>query len=145
MLDILATSSHWMCDGTFKMVLQLFYQLFTIHAIKSEYLFACVYVLLTYKTMEAYKKAFSILKQKRPDLQPNTITTDFEKPVMDAFKYVFTNVELQECFFHLSQAIWRKIQSIGLTNSYVTDTNSRLYCKFVAALAFLHPDDITTN
>ena len=114
-----------------------------IHAIKSEYLFACVYILLTNKTKETYKKAFSILKQKRPDLQPSTITTDFEKPVMDAFKNVFGNTELQGCFFHLSQAIWRKIQSIGLTNSYVNDANSRLYCKLLAALAFLPPDEIT--
>ncbi|XP_068226404.1 uncharacterized protein [Palaemon carinicauda] len=105
MLDILATASHWMCDGKFKMVPQLFYQLYTIHAIKSEYLFACVYILLTNKTKETYKKAFSILKEKRPDLQPKTITTDFEKPVMDTFKYVFPNLELQGCFFHLSQAI----------------------------------------
>ena len=143
MLDILATATHWMCDGTFKMVPQLFYQLYTIHAIKSEYLFACVYILLTNKTKETYKKAFSILKQKRPDLQPSTITTDFEKPVMDAFKNVFGNIELQGCFFHLSQAIWRKIQSIGLTNSYVNDANSQLYCKLLAALAFLPPDEIT--
>ncbi|XP_068240002.1 uncharacterized protein [Palaemon carinicauda] len=125
------------------MVPQLFYQLYTIHANKSEYLFACVYILLTNKTKETYKKAFSILKEKRLDLQPKTITTDFEKPVMDALKYIFPNLELQRCFFHLSRAIWRKIQSIRLTNSYVTDTNSRLDCKLLAALAFLDPDDIT--
>ena len=143
MLDQLAKSKHWMCDGTFKFVPKLFYQLYTIHAIKDDYLFACVYILLANKTKETYIKAFRILKDKRPDLEPETVTTDFEKAAIDALKIVFDKVQPQGCFFHLSQAIWRKIQSLGLTNSYVTDDNSRLYCKLLAALAFLPSNQIT--
>ncbi len=137
MLDQLATAKHWMCDGTFKMAPKLFYQLYTIHALKDNYLFPCVYILLTNKSKETYKKAFTILKQERPDLNPNTITTDFEKSAMGAFKCVFANIKTRGCFFHLSQAIWRKIQNLGLTNRYVNDNNCRLYCKLIAALEFI--------
>ena len=36
-------SEHWFCDGTFKVTPDLFYQLYTIHALSENYVIPCVY------------------------------------------------------------------------------------------------------
>ena len=45
-LDILHNSPHWFADGTFKIVLELFFQLYTIHALREGRLVTRVYALL---------------------------------------------------------------------------------------------------
>ena len=47
------------------------------------------------------------------------------------------HVTIQYCFYHLTQSIWRKIQSLGLTNLYESDDDFRLFCGQIDALAFL--------
>ena len=44
MFSILRESQSWLADGTFKVVPQQFYQLYTIHAEKDGYIFPCVYI-----------------------------------------------------------------------------------------------------
>ena len=44
--------------------------------------------------------------------------------------------------FHLSQNIYCKVQSLGLSIQYGTDENFSLLIRHIPALAFLHPDDI---
>ena len=63
---------------------------------------------------------------------------DFEKAVHQAILNVFGNdVTIHCCFYHLKQSTWRKIQNLGLTNSYKDDENIRLLCGQLDALAFL--------
>ena len=52
-------------------------------------------------------------------------------------------MNIQYCFYHLTQSIWRKIQSLGLTNLYEADDDFRLFCGQIDALAFLPFDDVT--
>ena len=44
-LSILKESSNWYCDGTFKVVPEQFFQIYTIHAEREGYIFPCVYCL----------------------------------------------------------------------------------------------------
>ena len=46
-------------------------------------------------------------------------------------------MQIQYCFYHLTQSSWRQIQSLGLTNMYKEDNEFRLFCGQLDALAFL--------
>ena len=61
---------------------------------------------------------------------------DFEVAAVTAFGMVFPRTTLTGCFFHLSQSIWRKVQTIGLTTQYLNDENTRFLVKALAALAY---------
>jgi len=72
----------------------------------------------------------------QPD--PTVIVTDFESAAMKAVHQVFgCHVETHGCFFHLTQATWRRIQFEGLSNLYKTNVDFRLFCGMMDGLAFL--------
>ena len=75
---------------------------------------------------------------------PSTIIVDFERSVEIAILSVFgEHVNIQFCFYHLSQSIWRKIQALGLTHRYENDNEFRLFCGHIDALAFLPLDQVS--
>jgi len=39
---------------------------------------------------------------------------DFEATVWEAIRAEFTDTTIKGCTFHFSQAIWRKVQEVGL-------------------------------
>ena len=74
---------------------------------------------------------------------PSVIIIDFERSVELAINSVFgEHVNIKFCFYHLTQSIWRKIQSLGLSNHYERDNDFRLYCGQIDALAFLPLDEV---
>ena len=42
---------------------------------------------------------------------------DYEKAAWRAVRPVLPHVKLQGCFFHYSQAVWRRVQRLGRTSS----------------------------
>ena len=48
------------------------------------------------------------------------------------------------CLFHFSQAVWRQVQSNGLSTKYREDEYFRLNVKKLIALAFVPVDDVVT-
>ena len=52
-------------------------------------------------------------------------------------------MNIQYCFYHLPQSIWRKIQSLGLTNLYESNDDFCLFCGQIDALAFLPVDEVS--
>ena len=77
----------------------------------------------------------------QPD--PTVVVTDFESAAMKAVTQVFgSQVETHGCFFHLTQATWRQIQSEGLSNLYKTDEEFRLFCGMMDGLAFLPVQEV---
>ena len=62
---------------------------------------------------------------------------------MNAIHEVFgQHIRIQDCFFHLSQNTWRKIQSLGLQDHYNVDDDFRLFCGMLDGLAFLPVNDV---
>ena len=55
-LSILKESSNWCCDGTFKVVPEQFFQIYTINAEREGYIFPCVYGLLQAKNEVTYDR-----------------------------------------------------------------------------------------
>ena len=43
---------------------------------------------------------------------------DYEKAAINALSTTFPCTELQGCYFHFGQAIWRHIQALGLQQRY---------------------------
>lgn len=99
MLQQLATAQTWMCDGTFKVVPKLHYQLYTIHGIRLGSSLPCVYMLLPDKTQTTYTRALNVLSNAQAGLQPDTIVMDFEKAAIAAFHDKFPDARVQGCFF----------------------------------------------
>ena len=94
------------------------------------------YALLQRKTQTSYEVMLRVLEEAGCD--PSVVIVDFERSVELALHAVFgEHVTIQYCFYHLTQSIWRKIQSLGLTNLYESDDDFRLFCGQIDALAFL--------
>ncbi|XP_068762327.1 uncharacterized protein [Montipora capricornis] len=76
-----------------------------------------------------------------PDVQQ--VTLDFEKAMWAALRMILPDVQIKGCVFHLTQALWRKIQELGLQQQYISDKGTYAYLRKIMALAFLPESEIT--
>ena len=142
MVGILRNASNWMIDATFKVVPALFYQLLVIHGIYRDHVFPCLYILMPNKSEETYDRVFGIVKNIIGRDSPTQVIADLELAMHNAVVRVWPEVEIRGCYFHLTQALWRKVQEVGLATSYSNDENVCRQIKLMAALAFLPPEDV---
>lgn len=141
-LQRLASCDTWCMDGTFAVAPHLFHQLYVIQGRFNGVFLPLAYALLQRKTQTTYEIMLRVLEEAGCD--PSLVIVDFERGVEHAIHSVFgDHVNIQYCFYHLTQSIWRKIQSLGLTNVYETVDDFRLFCGQIDALAFLPPDQVT--
>ena len=70
------------------------------------------------------------------------VTADFESTVRGAFRKVLPKVQLLGCAFHWNQALWRKVQELGLQTAYTSDQATNKYIRQLMALPF-SPHEIT--
>lgn len=82
----LKSCKRWFADGTFKTVPKLFYQLYTVHGCRKDKTYPLIYALLPNKQRKTYLKLLRELKRLRPDLNPCSISSDFETAAIKAFK-----------------------------------------------------------
>lgn len=141
-IRLLENSTDWFGDGTFKVVPELFYQLYTIHCLTSKRIIPCVYALLPNKQRATYQDLLQQLLTINPMLNPQSFLIDYEQAARSAIEEVFPNVTVKGCFFHLSQNIYRKVQSEGLQGKYQTDVNFALKIRMLPALAFIPSDEV---
>ena len=72
---------------------------------------------------------------------PTTISCDFELSIHTAiYTMLDPNIQIQACFYHLTQSTWRKIQSEGLSLLYKNDASAKHFCGMLNGLAFLPTD-----
>ena len=67
---------------------------------------------------------------------------DFEKAAINTFREVWPLTYVKGCFFYLSQAVYRKIQEVGLQTRYLNDLEFSLLLKMLPALAYLPPQHV---
>ena len=58
--------------------------------------------------------------------------------------HAFPRAAITGCFYHLSQSVYRKIQSEGLQNTYTTDEAFALHAQMIPALAIVPVNDVIT-
>jgi hypothetical protein len=134
--------TNWFADGTFKVSPEIFYQLYTIHAQIGNTYIACIYFLLPNKTSETYKRMIDILKSLVPSCKPKMVLLDFEMGPINIFQDAFKDISIYGCYFHLSQAVIRKLQEIGLKKKYETDSDFKILVKCLLSLSFVPINDV---
>lgn len=142
MIQIMKNASEWMTDATFKICPTLFFQVLVVHAIFHGHVFPCMYVIMPDKDQQTYEQIFAVVKDLIDGVAPTTVIADFELGLQNALTSTWPNAEIRGCFFHLSQSIWRKAQSLGLSHAYINNERTRNEVKILAALAFLPPDEV---
>lgn len=140
-LELLSTHRNWFMDGTFDITPTFFTQLYTIHIIIEKRSFPMLNSLLPNKKMETYKRLFKIIKSGVSQY-PSSINIDYEKAVMSAATSVFgRECKVNGCYFHLSQSLFRRVQTKGAYEDYMKQSvkgeEFRKYFKLLQALAYL--------
>ena len=112
LLDGLAQADLWLADGTFKVVLDVFFQLYSIHFDSGSGVHpAALYCLLTNKTSSTYNRVLAELQRQIPRATPRTILVDFEKAAISDFSGAHRDATVTGCYFHLClSGIQRDIQ-----------------------------------
>jgi len=145
-LRLLDSASRWFMDGTHSTAPAQFAQLFVIRVPLGNSCASVVYTLLPCKQQNAYEEMFSALLDAclQRDIRPNPehIIADYEVAIHNAVRSILPDIHFQGCFYHLTQATWRKVQSEGLQCDYKNDDDVRTFCGKLDGLAFLPPDDV---
>jgi len=115
---------------------------YTIRRVSCDY----GYAFLLNKYQSTYEELFSAIQDRCTELgfqaNPTTITLDFQQAVINAVMSSFgPQVNLHGCFYHLTQATWRKIQTLGLVQRY-REEEVKLFCGMLDGLTFLPVDDV---
>ena len=134
-------------DGNFAMAPPGFLQLYVIRVPLGSTTVGIAYALLQRKTQDTYEELLRALLDKCSSMElypdPRTIMVDFEQAVISAIGATLDNdVQVRGCFYHLTQATWRKIQELELVPQYRDDEDFKLFCGQLDALAFLPTEDI---
>ncbi|GFS11051.1 hypothetical protein ElyMa_006662400 [Elysia marginata] len=130
-------------DGTFQYCPRFFLQMYTLVGYSNgQYI-----PLLPSKSRETYRRMFQhtsdIASSMDVDLQLKCLHMDFETAAHQGLKDVFSDATIKGCHFYLSQAWWRKIQSLGLSRVFKDKETIEARClKYIFGIMFLPPHQI---
>ena len=62
---------------------------------------------------------------------------DFEAAMWHGVKVVFPKIQIKGCVFHWVQAVWRRVQALGLQDSYSKDEGTHSFVRMLMALPFI--------
>jgi hypothetical protein len=145
-LRLLCHAATIFMDGTFKMAPEMFCQVYSIHIWHLEIMIPVAIGLLPSKTQETYSRMFRLLmgaaNRYGMQFQPQTICIDFEIAVIKSIHEIFPYSRIRGCLFHFSQALWRKLQNLGLTLRYAEDENFNRLVRRAAALPLVPPHQV---
>lgn len=145
-LQLLRKAKTWYADGTFKLCRAPFKQLFSVNAFVQSgddtKQLPLVFVLMSGKKKRDYKAVLKKLKEILQTVRVGNLVIDFEMAMWKAFPQVFPGVKITGCLFHWTQALWRKLQELGLQKAYTDDKDVHNYVKQLMAMPFLPSDCI---
>ncbi|XP_068707730.1 uncharacterized protein [Montipora foliosa] len=107
----------------------------------NKYLF--VFVLMPGRKKKDYREVLKTILDLLP-IAPNVqqVTLDFEKAMWAALRMIQPDVQIKGCVFHWTQALWRKIQELGMQQQYISDKGTYVYLRKIMALPFLPESEI---
>ena len=89
------------------------------------------------KYKKDYKKVFKAVLDLCQSTIVKTVTLDSEAAIWLALTSVLPQVKLLGCYFHWSQAVWRKVQELGPQTAYNTDDNTYTFIYKLLSLPYL--------
>ena len=96
------------------------------------------------KSRRDYRHVLKAIRNLLPDeISMEGVVVDFECALWKAVEKVFSSAKIQGCVFHWTQAIWRKVQGLGLSTAYQEDHATHKYIKRLMTLPFLPHEHIT--
>ena len=106
-----------------------------------------VYALLPNKQQSTYNRMFMMVKEAALnlglDLTPSSVLSDFEQALTNALRLNFPTAEHRGCYHQYSQAIWRKVQALGLQQEYISEDGIlKSFVQKTAATCFVPPSFI---
>ena len=147
-LQRLAASNTIFMDGTFRSYPVLFKQLYSIHGMYRDHVVPLVYCLLKDMRRATYYQILELIKRRLADLdltlEPTTVISDFEKALVPTIRTQLPTSQHHGCLFHFSQAIWKRVQLLGLTTLYHSNHAVRDFIRKILALPFLPEAEIPT-
>ncbi|KAM7290418.1 uncharacterized protein ISCGN_027049 [Ixodes scapularis] len=143
----LNTCETWLCDGTFKVSPEMFYQHRVVHGLYKSRVLPLVYFLLPNKREATYKRATRMLLEAIDDAtssprQVHTVVMDLEKAEENAFRECIPDVEVHGCLFHFAQSIWYRIQEPCIHTRLIHNSSYHLILKKFIALCFCDVFDV---
>lgn len=135
-INYIINSKIWIGDGTFKSVPKEFKQLYVFHCQIRNSFFPLIYILMPDKSFQSYKFIFKYIRSFSKEFKLEQLVVDMEYAVIKAAKCYFQTINIQLCYFHFTQSIWRKLQQLGLQKFYYLQTDFRYLFKILCALPF---------
>lgn len=125
-------------DGTFKVAPSPYKQLYTVHGDlgsddEHTRVVPCIYALLPNKQQGTYERMFKAIKLNIPNFEPVLMKIDFETAAINAIKTIYPKVTVSGCYFHYTQALYKKANDLEITNTH----EGARYIAKCAALAHL--------
>ena len=96
-----------------------------------------IHCLLTNKDEELYVAVLQKIRELVPHLEPGCVMLDWEQAARNAVKRVYRGIRMNGCWFHYTQAIWRKTQKCGLASTYRRNHECVSFVKKIMAIPFL--------
>ena len=128
-------SQHY---GTFKVSLELFFQLFTIHGQQRRSIFPCVFALLPNTTEATYARFFREVFGQINESVVTDILVDSERGLINAIRNANQDIGVKGCFYHLCWNVWKRIQYLGLQQRYNNGQEFSLHLRMLCVLTFYH-------
>ena len=127
------------------MVPEQFCQLWTIYFSIESHTFPIVHSLQTSKKEKFYRAVLNKISRLIPQLHPSTAMSDWETGARNALKEEYLTTKLSGCWFHYTQAIWRRIQKAGLIPLFRERKEFTAFIRNLMAIPFLPPDLIRST
>ena len=74
-----------------------------------------------------------------PQLHPTTVMSDWETGARNALKEEYPTTKLSGCWFHYTQAIWRRSQKAGLIQVFRENTEFTAFIRNLMVIPFPPP------
>lgn len=129
-------------DGTFKSCPRPYNQVFTILGNLNGFVIPFVHVLMAERTIGHYRQALQAVKtgvrrSTHHNWRPRLIVSDFELALRTAIETELPATRIGGCYFHFNQALWRKIQELGLSAPYQQNQRLKEVIRKVMAIGYL--------